>query len=279
MSLHMMTNHAIKIIRWGFTSVFAGSLVAACASTGTEPHAMTAGQHQAAAESEEQAAASHQGQHDPSAKTRPPPGPSMGAYSACISYENSNCYVRWQSEENPTDKHRKQAEQHKKLAEKHRAASKAVVDAEQRFCSGIPEADRDLSPFAHREDIIAVQGRKKPDANYAYSGTEGVLEIPIEQAEKANPGSLQGARVTFRAVSGMTGEWLQRVVNCHLARNAVVGGGDMPYCPLAVRHATAIVTSTGGGFAVDIISDNADSVREIVRRAAALRASAPVAVK
>ena len=240
---------------------------------------MTAGQHQAAAQSEEEASASHQGQYDPAAKTRPvgPTGPSMGAYSACISYENSNCYVRWQSEANPTDKHRKQAEQHKKLAEKHRAASKALLEAEQRFCSGIPEADRDMSPFAHREDVIAVQGLKKLDVTYAYEG--GVTVIPIEQAEKANPGGLQGARVTFRAVPGMSGEWLQRVVDCHLARNAVIGGADMPFCPLAVPHATATVTSTGSGFAVDVTADNSDGVRDIIKRAAVLRPSAPVAVR
>lgn len=240
---------------------------------------MTASQHQAAAQSEEHAAASHQGQYDPSAKTRPagPTGPSMGAYSACISYENSNCYVRWQSEANPTDRHRKQAEQHKRLAEGHRAASKALVEAEQRFCSGIPEADRDMSPFAHGEDVIAVQGLKKLDATYPHEG--GVTEIQIQQAGKMSPGSLRGARVTFQAVPGMSGEWLQRVVDCHLARNAVIGGADMPFCPLAVLHATATVTSTGNGFAVDIMSDDADSVREIIRRASALRPGAPVAVK
>jgi hypothetical protein len=202
----------------------------------------------------------------------------MGSYAACISYDRSNCYVRWRSEENPTDQHRRQAEEHKKLAETHRAASKTLVDTEQRFCSGIPEADRDMSPFAHREDVIGVQGLKKTDANYAYGGSS-VLEIPIEQAERQGPGGLQGARVTFRAVPGMTGEWLQRVVDCHLARNAVVGGADMPFCPLAVPHATATVSSTGSGFAVSITSDNTDSVRDIIKRVAALRPNAPVARK
>lgn len=278
----MKTQSALQIGSWVLSSIFAGALVGGCASSGTQPHEMNAGQHQAAAKTEEQAAASHQEQYDPSAKSTPvgPTGPSMGAYSACISYESSNCYVRWQSEANPTDKHRKQAEQHKRIAEKHRSASKALVEAEKRFCSGIPEADRDMSPFAHREDVIAVQGLKKADANYAYSGGDtSMLEIPIQQAEKLSPGGLQGARVTFRAVPGMTGQWLQRVVDCHLARNAVVGGADMPFCPLAVPHATATVTSTATGFVVDVTSDNTDSVRDIIRRAAALRPNVPVAVK
>jgi len=74
----------------------------------------------------------------------------------------------------------------------------------------------------------------------------------------------------------LTGEWLQRVVDCHLARNAVVGAADptMSYCPLAVPRATATVVPMRGGFAVDVTSDDADSVREIVKRAQALKSGA-----
>lgn len=238
---------------------------------------MTAGQHQSAAESEGQAAAGHQAQYNPSA-TEVPRGPSPGAYSACISYAASNCYVRWKSEDNPTDQHRKDADHHRKLAEKHRAAAKAVVEAEQRFCSGIPDADRDLSPFYHREDITAVQGLKTPTKNYGYlGGGNNVFEI---EKEVPGPGGLQGARVTFRAVPGMTPEWLQRVVDCHLARNAVIGDdAAMSFCPLAVPHATANVTSTRSGFAVDVTSDNEASAREIIKRASALGPSGSTATK
>lgn len=225
---------------------------------------MTASQHQAAAKAEEHAAASHGREYDPAkAGTVGPTGPSMGSYAACVSYESSNCYVRWQSEENPTNQHRKRAEHHKKLADKHRSASKMLVEAEQRFCSGIPEADRDLSPFYRREDITAAYGIKKPEAAYASQVAPKVVNI--SQIEKEVLGTmLLGARITFRAVPGMTGEWLQRVVDCHLARNAVVGGSDMPNCPLAVPHASATVTSTGNGFAVDIISYEAESALDIL---------------
>jgi hypothetical protein len=233
-------------------------LVLSCASSGTEPHAMTAAQHQAAARSEAKAAAAHQSQYDP-ARESAAPTPETG--------------IRWASSENPTDPHRREAEKHRKLAEKHRAASKALVDAEQRFCFGIAEADRDLSPFYHREDVTAVQGLvSTPAQAYGFPGG-GISVVEIQQIEKEvlGPGGLRGARVTFRAVPGMTGEWLQRVVHCHLARNAVVGNDpSMSFCPLAVPHATAVVTSTGSGFAVDVTSDDADSVREIVKRASAL---------
>ena len=241
-------------------------LALSCASSGTEPHAMTAGQHQAAAQSEAQAAAAHQAQYDPTKARREPD------LERCLLAEYTNCDVLWRSIENPTDEHRKEAQKHKKLAEKHRAASKALVEAEQRFCSGIPAADRDLSPFYHRDDVTAVHGLKKA-TNYTYGGPSGgntVVEIQQIEKEVAGPGGLQGARVTFRAVPGMTGEWLQRVVDCHLARNAVVGGGEMPFCPLAVPRTSATVTSTGKGFAVDITADDEKSAQEIVNRAWAL---------
>jgi hypothetical protein len=38
----------------------------------------------------------------------------------------------------------------------------------------------------------------------------------------------------------------------------------MTLCPLPVPHATATVTATGQGFAVDITSDDAGSVQEII---------------
>jgi hypothetical protein len=236
---------------------------------------MTAGQHQASTQSEEHAAAAHQAQYDPSQSRRAPD------LTACLLAEYTNCNVTWRSIENPTDEHRKEAEKHKKLAEKHRAASKALVEAEKRFCTGIPAADRDLSPFYHREDVSAVEGLKAA-TNYTYGGPSGgntVVQFQQIEKEVAGPGGLQGARVTFRAVPGMTGEWLQRVVDCHLARNAVMGGEDMRFCPLAVPHAAATVTSTGSGFAVDITSNDAKSAQEIVNRAWVLGPSGPNVMK
>jgi hypothetical protein len=81
-----------------------------------------------------------------------------------------------------------------------------------------------------------------------------------------------GADIIFRAVPGMTAEWLQRIVDCHLARASAVGH-DMPemsYCPLVLKNVTAKVTSTGSGFAVAVTSEDPETVKEIIRRANAL---------
>lgn len=73
----------------------------------------------------------------------------------------------------------------------------------------------------------------------------------------------------FRAVPGLTAEWLQRLLDCHLARNAAVGY-DMPEmadCPLAVRGVKVTVVSAGDGFAVELASDNDAVAAEVLRRA------------
>ena len=69
----------------------------------------------------------------------------------------------------------------------------------------------------------------------------------------------------------MTVEWLQRVVDCHVARNSAVGN-DMPemgYCPLAIKGVTATVSSARGGFAVTIEASDPAAVQEVIRRAQA----------
>ena len=82
----------------------------------------------------------------------------------------------------------------------------------------------------------------------------------------------EGAAVAFRAVPGMTVEWLQRLVDCQPPRRAALANQafDAAYSPLALKGVTAMVTSTRGGFVVAIRSDEPTPVDAIVRRARAL---------
>jgi hypothetical protein len=56
----------------------------------------------------------------------------------------------------------------------------------------------------------------------------------------------------------MTTEWLQRSVDCQLARNAALGHvvPEMPDCPLIPNGVEAHVRSVGNGFAVEIKSND-----------------------
>jgi hypothetical protein len=165
--------------------------------------------------------------------------------------------VCWTSTGSPTPETLKQEARHRRMAADHRAASQALRDAEAQACAGIPEQDRDMSPFEHREDIARVE--------------------PIEMSLGGKVGGFRmtGVTIEVRAVPGMTAEWLQRVVDCHIARNASMGYAmpEMSDCPLMLKNVTATVTSTGRGFAVAVRSADVGTLREVQRRAEALRSS------
>ena len=208
--------------------------LAGCASTpGARPEDNSVAGHEASARQEESVSTDCKNQ-------TPPPGG-----------------VCWSSPLHPdADEVVKQTEMHRKMAADHRAASSTLRDAEARACAGIPERDRDESPFAHRQDI------------------EGVEPLFVPLSGRSGGQRAVGAAVRFRALPGMTAEWLQRVAECHLARNAAMGYAmpEMSYCPLMLRNVKVQVTSTGAAFAVAIRSDDVDTANEIRRRAEALTA-------
>ncbi len=232
-----------------------GLLVASCASAtpGARPHDMSAAQHEREARANERAADVQTAEYDRDARVereRCPPGGNPagpGAGGVC-----------WASLTNV--EHLNAAQEHRRQAAEHRAASAALRDAEARACVGISADDRDISPFTHEEDVTSVRPLAISDADARATG-----RLPSEQ--------LLGAVVMFRAVPGMTAEWLQTVVDCHLARNASLGHvvPEMPDCPLVPNGVQARVTSTGHGFAVEIRSDSAATAREILSRAERLR--------
>jgi hypothetical protein len=234
---------------YGFSKLIALPLTLtafACATTsGTDPHDMSAQQHEAAAVQEESQTAEHSAQHDPNA---------VAATESCTVGRGRVC---WTDSSNPTAEHKTMADEHHALAAKHRSASQALKDAEASACAGISDEDRDMSPFAHRADIQSVSQLSEDAAS----------------TSRAKLKRDAGATIVFRAAPGLTAEWLQRIVDCHLARNAAVGHGmsEMGYCPLVPRGAKASVRSVGDGFAVDVYGEDSATAAEIWRRAQQLK--------
>jgi len=74
----------------------------------------------------------------------------------------------------------------------------------------------------------------------------------------------------------MTAEWLQGVVDCHIARDTSLGHvvPEMPDCPLVPRGVEAQV-STSDGFAVTIRSTDPSVTPEVLSRARRLLAVVP----
>lgn len=228
----------------GFGLLVLGAMpLLACGPAAVQVHGASAPQHEQAAAREEQAAQAHAQQYDPTA-----------VKAACAGQaDRPQGLVCWASAANPTAAHLREAERHRALAAAHRAASQALRDAEASACTGVSEPDRGMSPFAHPEDILRV-------------------EPVLVSGGSKNPPHQVGMKVVFRAVPGLTSEWLQRLVDCHIARNAVLGhdAAEMSYCPLAVQGATAEVRAEGGGYAVAIRSTEQESINQIRTRVEAL---------
>ncbi|MFT5355002.1 MAG: hypothetical protein ACI9KE_002215, partial [Polyangiales bacterium] len=173
----------------------------------------------------------------------------------------------WTSSVNPTAEHLREAEEHRRHAADHRAASASLREAEAQACVGITSDDRDMSPFNHVEDIVEVE--PLPEATTSN-------EAASEQTAGAVTAQTTGAVITFRPIPGMTAEWLQAVVDCHIARNSSLGHivPEEPNCPLVPHGVRAQVSATGDGLAVAIRSDDPETGREIFSRSERL-ASAP----
>lgn len=147
------------------------------------------------------------------------------------------------------------------MAAAHSAAGQALDGAEKRACQGVSQADRDISPFLHRDSITEVRPlTRSSGASDDVYGSERAVEQPA------------GATIVLLPAPGVTAERLERIVQCHIARNAALGNNlqEMPLCPLAPKGVTATATSTGNGFAVSISSDDKGTAAEILRRARAL---------
>lgn len=215
---------------------------AACAPA-VQVHGSGAAQHEHAAAQEEQAAAEHEKQYRPEA-----------IKAACTGQaERPATVVCWASASNPTEKHLREAERHRARAAAHRAASAVLRSAEASACTGVTPQDRDMSPFAHREDVVRAEPVLTP----------GGSKSPPRQV---------GVTVIFRTVPGLTSEWLQRIIDCHIARNAVLGhdAPEMAYCPLAVPGVTAHVSAEHGGYAVTLRADEQESINAIRQRVDAI---------
>lgn len=230
-----------------------GVFTAGCGGTpGAGPHDMSVSGHERAAELADAAAGQHASQYDASAE---------GSKARCSNPQKDiGAQPCWTEETNPTKTHLAEAEQMRKAAADHRAASQALRDAEASACAGLSESDRDTSPLVRGGDILRVDE----------------IRAPGDAIRSIGPAKVTGASVTIRAVPGLTKEYLQRLVSCHVARNSSMGHTmpEMTACPLAVKGATATVESAGGAFRVDVRGEDDAAVAEILKRARAQKPAA-----
>ena len=213
----------------------------------TKPEAAGAAEHRAAAKREEQRLARHQELYDPKAKQMVR---RCDAASANRAPGEPFC---WVETINPTAVHLEEVEAHRMRGVEHRKSARELRAVEERVCTGLAPDDRDRSPFSHRADIL------------------GVSPLEAGPAERRNQPLIVGATVLFRPVPGLTVADLQRLVDCHLARNATIGyeraSTEMEGCLLTRQGTHATVRALESGFAVDVRADNPTAGLVIWRRA------------
>jgi hypothetical protein len=218
----------------------------ACASTPTpQTTDAAAAQHEQLAAHDDQVAAAQVAKYDPAARQ------TKQRCTGRSAHEEADVEVCWTSEVNPTADHLKKAQRYHALAEEQRATSEKLRKAETSACAGVSELDKTRSPFSHPEDVATV--------------------TPLKSAG-ASPRP-EGALITFRATEGMTAPRLERLVNCHLARNACLENDakELAYCPLVLKNVKATVTSTSDGlFSVAVRSEDPAIAQEVLKRAEAL---------
>jgi hypothetical protein len=145
------------------------------------------------------------------------------------------------------------------LAQEHVEAANRLRDEERTACYGVSDADRDSGPFAREASV---------------TGIEVVRDRGVFPKGPLQP---VGVSVYLRAESGMTQQWLGRLVACHMAHVAVVGG-DTRHSPLAVPNADVTVSSTQVGFRVTITSHDRDVARSVVDRGRELAEASPTTI-
>ncbi|MFO0589379.1 MAG: hypothetical protein U0441_17710 [Polyangiaceae bacterium] len=129
--------------------------------------------------------------------------------------------------------------------------------AADRLCVGIPADVRTTDPLLSSRAVVDVAPLR-------------AVVMP-----KAGAPVQIGAVVRLRATPGMTREWLQREIDCHIAADATATAEtENGACPLALADGSVTVSSTGSGFAV-AIPGRPEDVADLLARANRLLAATP----
>jgi hypothetical protein len=121
-------------------------------------------------------------------------------------------------------------------------------------CRGVPEAESILAVLLSAPAVLRVEAIAAGD-----------------RADDPTVAPGEGARVVVPEQAFVDAPWLQRAVDCHLARNAAYGPpATGPRSPIDVPGARVIVGADGATLAISITTRDRVAAREILARARAL---------
>jgi hypothetical protein len=119
-------------------------------------------------------------------------------------------------------------------------------------CAGVPESELDTNPL-HSGRVVAVEPLR--DSPYSMRGSQ----------------VLRGATVVIAASPGMTQQWLQRLLECNAARQALVGSAHVDdLCTLALGKEVPTVGARSDSFAVNLRANDSDEAKVLLKECGAL---------
>jgi hypothetical protein len=137
----------------------------------------------------------------------------------------------WTSVTNANARYRRAAHKQRVEAAAHRRAAVELWNVERTRCRSLGENEIAASPFTQREDILGAEEYREGTA-------------------------LRGVRVAFRKVPGLTARWMERSLQCHQARAAVLGFPEdfMSHCPITLPDVALSVVDAGAQIVVTMRS-------------------------
>lgn len=134
-----------------------------------------------------------------------------------------------------------------------------------------PSADRCQGVASGEPHQILLDGRNIESIATIKEEPFVARPSPLKTAAAESKAKVVGVRVVWRPVVGITAERLSLLTHCdrHSAEPSPVAAHE-PACPFAVDGTSTTVTSTGMGYAADIVANDPDAVSEVVARANAL---------
>jgi len=153
----------------------------------------------------------------------------------------------WDPAEEAVESHRDAAARERKTARVERAQAVALARAELGSCRGIPPRELSHTPLSHRRSIAEV--------------------IPHRVS-----GEVRGVHIVFKRVPGLDARWMERAIECHRARAAVLGRSGSPD-PTLIPEAQVTVSEDGGRVTVFVRTPDGDSGELALARAQALTAT------
>jgi hypothetical protein len=157
-----------------------------------------------------------------------------------------------------------------------RTAIFAAVVALSTACSSTTREERQAAALRERSSYCDERAQQALEEIRADVQSVGPLVIVRKNSKQTFGSELVGARVSFRAVKGVTQQWLERALQCHQAQLTLdpssAKSADTDPFWLPDGWVDIEVRAVNGGFVAELRGSNDEDAKRIYARALELMA-------